>query len=131
MHKSYLETKSRINFLKPIRFWLKDHASDKKFKKRIVFIVISLIVFGIFSFEVFYPPSQKTESTSSRMNAKRFLLRVDFALENAWGEDSPTARSRELHTQKVLAEHRILRQEDFQENIVNSTGINFSGKGMT
>ncbi len=46
---------------------------------------------------MFYPPSQKTESASSRMNAKQFLLRRDFAPDEAQGEDTPTVRSRELH----------------------------------
>ncbi|OGM21796.1 hypothetical protein A2714_03250 [Candidatus Woesebacteria bacterium RIFCSPHIGHO2_01_FULL_38_9] len=33
----------------------------------------------------FYPPSQKTESVSSRMNAKNFLLRRGFAPDEAVG----------------------------------------------
>ncbi len=58
------------------------------------FLVICLFS-AILSF--FYPPSQKTESVSSQMNAKSFPLRQDFAPNEAGGEVLPSVSSRELH----------------------------------
>ncbi len=56
-----------------------------------------------------YPPSQKTESVSSRLNAKRFPLRRDFAPDlpyrqagEAGGEDTPSVSSWELHLYAAL-----------------------------
>ncbi|TSC88975.1 MAG: phosphoesterase RecJ domain-containing protein [Microgenomates group bacterium Gr01-1014_5] len=50
--------------------------------------------------ELGYPPSRNTLGVSPRMKAKKFSLRRDSAPDEAWGEDIPTARSRELHIDK-------------------------------
>ncbi len=44
-----------------------------------------------------YPPSRNTESVSSRIRAKSFSLRRDFAPDEAWGEDIPSVSLWELH----------------------------------
>ncbi|TSC90236.1 MAG: femAB [Microgenomates group bacterium Gr01-1014_5] len=49
-----------------------------------------------------YPPS-RTESVSSQVRAKSYSLRRDSAPYEVWGEDTPTARSRELHQGTTLA----------------------------
>jgi len=51
----------------------------------------------------FYPPSQKILSVVEGMNAKQFLLRRDFAPDEAQGEDTPGVSPRELHLLPVLA----------------------------
>ena len=51
-----------------------------------------------------HPPSQKTASVSSGMNAKKFLLRKDFAPDGADWRSYPDRQIGELHATIVKCE---------------------------
>jgi hypothetical protein len=51
---------------------------------------------------LFYPPSQKTESVNSRINAKSFLLRRDFAPDEAVRRRYPDRKVGELHNPPLV-----------------------------
>jgi len=77
--------------------------------------------------EGIYPPSRNTESVCSRIKAKSFSLRRDFAPDEAWGEDTTTVRSGELYLCVKLEEELMDLSAEERKAYLRELGISQSG----
>ena len=70
MYHAREKMETKINAYKKANLWFKSYVSNKKFKKRIIFILISLIILGIFSLETFY--ASKAQATAGILHQINF-----------------------------------------------------------